>query len=296
VQRDASTVAKRYPIDGITTGTKYQVQVENIGKKRISVPGLPTRLICETAGSCDGGFAAALGARLVEMGEIVEFASNGATGQGYLATPVSGTGIPVVVIQEWWGLVPHIKSVCDRFAAEGFVALAPDLYHGRTVDEPDEAGKEMMALELDRAGRDMGGAVDELLRRTGASGVGVVGFCMGGGLALVLACQRPDAVRAVAPCYGIIPWPDAEPDYSAMTAAVEGHYAELDGFFTPEAANALGEKLRSLGKEARIVVHPGADHAFFNDERPEVYNAVEAQELWRSVVSFFSSRLDGSSA
>lgn len=229
------------------------------------------------------------------MGEIIEFASNGGTGEGYLAVPKSGTGIPVVVIQEWWGLVPHIKSVCDRFAAEGFVALAPDLYHGHTVQEPDEAGKEMMALELDRAAKDMGGAVDELLVRTGASGVGVIGFCMGGGLALVLACQRPDAVKAVVPCYGIIPWPDAEPDYSSMTAAVEGHYAELDGFFTPEAANALVAKLRGLGKKVSIVVHPGTDHAFFNDDRPEVYNAIEAQKLWESAVRFLSSTLKNSS-
>src|ERR1700679_1996330 len=88
----------------------------------------------------------------------------------------------VVVIQEWWGLVDHIKEVCDRFAAAGFVALAPDLYHGKSTTEPDEAGKEMMAMQLDRAGKDMSGAVDELRRRAGVETVGVVGFCMGGGL------------------------------------------------------------------------------------------------------------------
>jgi carboxymethylenebutenolidase len=225
------------------------------------------------------------------MGEIIEFPSNGTRGQGYLATPAPGGGPAVVVIQEWWGLVDHIRHVCDRLAAEGFTALAPDLYRGKTVAEPDEAAKEMMAMQFDRAALDMSGAVDELRRRTGRDSVGVIGFCMGGGLALVLACRRPDAVRAVVPCYGVIPWPDAQPDYSKMTAAVEGHYAERDEFFTPDAARALGDQLRSLGKEAEIVVHPGTDHAFFNDDRPEVYNAAESAALWESATAFLRSRL-----
>src|SRR5688572_20138451 len=147
------------------------------------------------------------------MGEIVEFPSNGATGQGYLATPTSGDGLGVIVIQEWWGLVPHIKDVCDRYAAEGFMALAPDLYHGETTSEPDEAGKLMMALSLDKAAKDMSGAVDLVAGRTGGSGIGVTGFCMGGGLALLLAAERPDKVKACAPYYGIIPWPGAAPDW-----------------------------------------------------------------------------------
>jgi carboxymethylenebutenolidase len=133
------------------------------------------------------------------MGEMTEFHSNGSTAGGYLAVPEGGSGPGVIVIQEWWGLVDHIKDVCDRFAAAGLVALAPDLYHGRRVapGEPDEAGKAMMALKMDQAARDMSGAVDELLRRSSGAKVGVIGFCMGGGLALVLATQRPDAVAAV---------------------------------------------------------------------------------------------------
>jgi carboxymethylenebutenolidase len=225
------------------------------------------------------------------MGEIIEFPSNGDADRGYLALPETGSGPGVIVIQEWWGLVDHIKDVCDRFAAEGFAALAPDLYRGKTVSEPDEAGKEMMAMGLDRAARDMSGAVDELRRRTGRDGVGVIGFCMGGGLALVLATLRPDAVSAVVPCYGIIPWPEAQPDYGAMSAALEGHYAERDDFFTPEAANELGERLRSMGKRAEIIVHPGTDHAFFNDTRPEVYDAAESARLWESVLTFFRQQL-----
>jgi carboxymethylenebutenolidase len=225
------------------------------------------------------------------MGEMIEFPSNGSTAVGYLAAPEGGGGPGLIVIQEWWGLVDHIRDVCDRFAAAGFVALAPDLYHGRTVAEPDEAGKAMMALEMGRAARDMSGAVDEVARRSGAAGVGVIGFCMGGGLALVLATQRPDAVAAVVACYGVIPWPDAQPDYSAMSAAMLGHYASEDDFFTPAAAEALGEQLRGLGKEAEIIVYPGTDHAFFNDTRPEVYNAEAAGLLWDRSLAFFRSHL-----
>jgi len=222
------------------------------------------------------------------MGEHIEFPSNGTTGGGYLATPASGSGPGVVVIQEWWGLVPHIEDVCDRFAAEGFVALAPDLYHGTTVPvtEPDEAGKQMMAMKLDQAGRDLSGAVDELLRRTARSEVGVVGFCMGGGLALVLACQRPDAVAACVPFYGVIPWPGVAPDYSAMRARVLGHFAERDGFFGPEAARQLERTLRDLGKDVAFHIYPGADHAFFNDTRPEVYDASAAALAWQRTVAF----------
>lgn len=222
------------------------------------------------------------------MGEMIEYPSNGTAGQGYLAG-TSGPGI--VVIQEWWGLVDHIKDVCDRFAAEGFIALAPDLYRGKAVSEPDEAAKAMMAMQLDRAARDMSGAVDEVRRRSGRDGVGVIGFCMGGGLALVLAAQRPDAVRSVVPCYGVIPWPDAQPDYSNLEAAVEGHYAEHDEFASPEAVMALEDELRSLGKRVTMVVHPGTEHAFFNDTRPDVYDAEESRKLWDSVLAFFRSTL-----
>src|SRR6202789_2877639 len=227
------------------------------------------------------------------MGEMIEFASNGPTAGGYLATPEGGGGRGVIVIQEWWGLVDHIEDVCDRFAAAGFVALAPDLYHGKKVrpGEPDEAGKAMMAMQMDQAARDMSGAVDEVLRRSSGDKVGVIGFCMGGGLALVLATQRPDAVAAVVPCYGIIPWPDAQPDYGALTGAVLRHYAANDDFFTPAAAEALGEQLRGLGKEAEIIVYPGTDHAFFNDTRPEVYNAEAAAALWERSLAFFHQHL-----
>ena len=222
------------------------------------------------------------------MGQMIEFRSNGATAQGYIS---GETGPGVLVIQEWWGLNDHIKDIVDRFAAEGFVALAPDLYHGTTTTEPDGAGKLMMALNLDQAAKDMSGAIDELLRRTDRATVGVVGFCMGGGLALVVACQRPDAVAAVAPFYGLIPWESAQPNWSALTATVEGHYAADDHFFTPADADALQTTLRSLGKQATLLVYPEVDHAFFNDTRPEVYNEDAATTAWLRVLDLFRTEL-----
>ncbi len=229
------------------------------------------------------------------MGEMIEFPSNGSADQGYLAMPTSSgptsSGPGVVVIQEWWGLVPHITDVCDRFAAAGFVALAPDLYRGTKVAEPDEAAKAMMAMELDRAARDMSGAVDEVRRRSGGDTVGVVGFCMGGGLALVLATQRPDAIAACVSFYGVIPWPDVKPDYSKMRAHVLAHIAEHDDFFGPEAAAALEAQLKSLGVDAEFHIYPGADHAFFNDTRPEVYDSAASALAWQRMIDFLHTHL-----
>ena len=229
------------------------------------------------------------------MGEIIEFASNGDTGGGYLAVPDGGadTTAGIIVLQEWWGLVDQIKRTCDRFAEAGFTALAPDLYHGTTVPltEPDEAAKEMMALTMETAAKDLSGAVDELVRRTGRTEVGVIGFCMGGGLALVLATQRPDAVKAVVPAYGLIPWPDARPDYSLLDAAVLGHAAEDDDYFTPEAARQLEAELRDLGTSVEFHVYPGVGHAFFNEDRPEAYHEESAGLLWDRTVAFFRQTL-----
>lgn len=227
------------------------------------------------------------------MGDIVEIAGNGTTTSGYLAVPPSGSGPGVLVIQEWWGLVPHIRDVCDRYAAAGFVALAPDLYHGTTTTEPDEAGKLMMALNLDQAAKDMDGAVDHLLASEAVSstGIGVTGFCMGGGLALLLAAQRPDAVVACAPFYGVIPWEAAQPDWSTLEAAVQGHFAEADGFFTPDKVRELEDHLRSLGKEATFIIHPAVQHAFFNDTHDDVYHEATARKAWASTVDFLRANI-----
>lgn len=222
------------------------------------------------------------------MGEMVEFKSNGGTCTGYLAG-TSGPG--VVVIQEWWGLNDHIKDIADRFAAEGFVALAPDLYHGELTTEPDAAGKLLMSMNLTTAGKDLSGAVDYLQARTGHTKVGVTGFCMGGGLALMVACLRPDAVAAAAPFYGGMR-PDTVIEWDNLAAVVEGHYAETDrGTAAPEAVKELEATLRAKGKDATFHVYPGTHHAFFNDTRADVYNAEAAQTSWERTLALFRAQL-----
>jgi len=222
------------------------------------------------------------------MGEMVEFKSNGGTCTGYLAG-TSGPG--VIVIQEWWGLVPHITDIADRFAAEGFVALAPDMYHGEMTNEPDMAGKLLMSMNLATAGKDLSGAVDLLQERTGRTKVGVTGFCMGGGLALMAACLRPDAIAAAAPFYGGMR-PDTVIEWDNLAAVVEGHYAATDrGTAAPEAVKELEATLRTKGKDATFHVYPGTQHAFFNDTRPEVYDAAVAKTAWDRTLALFRANL-----
>lgn len=225
---------------------------------------------------------------------MVGFQTSSGEGAGYYS-PADGGGPGVVLIQEWWGLVPTITRLCDRFAAEGFSALAPDLYHGRSVptSEPDEADKLMMALNAAQAAEEMRGAIDFLLGDPAATSerVGVVGFCMGGGLALVLACHSPDLVGACAPYYGLIPWKSAEPDWSRLACPVHGHYAELDSMFGPPAVAELSATLSELDKDAHFTIHQGCDHAFVNDDRPEVYNRAEAEAALSETFAFFGSTL-----
>lgn len=223
-------------------------------------------------------------------GEMVSFPSNGQEAEGYLAKPASGSGPGVVVIQEWWGLVPHIKDVCDRFAGEGFVALAPDLFHGKTASEPDEAGKLMMSLKMDQAAKDMSGAVDYLAGLDAASGakVGSVGFCLGGGLSLYLASLKPQ-IGACVIYYGVLP--GAQPDLAKVQAPVLGHYAENDQFASPAAAKALEDQLKAAGKRVEFHIYPGTDHAFFNDSRPEVYKGDAAKLSWERTLAFFRQHL-----
>ncbi|MCZ7530123.1 MAG: dienelactone hydrolase family protein [Acidimicrobiia bacterium] len=229
------------------------------------------------------------------MGEMVTFASNGRTTEGYLALPESGSGPGVVVIQEWWGLVPHIKDVCERFAAGGFVALAPDLFGGETVDNahPDKAGELMMSLNVEQAAKDMVGAVDFLVSHDAVStpSIGVTGFCMGGGLALWLAALRPDSVKAVVPFYGVLPWAAADPDYSNISAEVLGHYAGNDTFATPESVRELEAELRGHGVNADLMIYEGREHGFFNDTRADAHHPEDAAKAWARTLAFFREHL-----
>ena len=224
------------------------------------------------------------------MGEMVRFPMNGESGGGYLAAPAAGGGPGVVVIQEWWGLVDHIKTVADRLAAAGFTALAPDFYDGRTTASPDEAGKLMMALDIDGAEKKLRGAVDYLLSRGETQGdrVGTAGFCMGGQLSLYAACANP-RVGACVDFYGI--HPHVKPDLAALQAPVLGFFAAKDGIVPPQAARQLESDLRAAGKSVEITVFEGADHAFFNDTRPEVYHEAYARECWNRMVAFYNAHL-----
>ena len=223
-------------------------------------------------------------------GEMVQFQSNGKQTEGYLAVPASGKGPGVIVIQEWWGLVPHIKRVADRFAEEGFVALAPDLYHGKTTKSPDEAGKLMMAMNIAETEKDLRGAISYLLNHPAvtSSKVGTVGFCMGGALSLYAATKNPQ-VGACVVFYG--GHPNVKPELEKLEAPVLGLYAERDTFVTPEAARELERRLKELGKQVEIHIYKDADHAFFNDDRPEVYNREAAEDAWRRTIEFFRRHL-----
>lgn len=225
-------------------------------------------------------------------GEMVTFPSNGQQAEGYLAKPSSGRGPGVVVIQEWWGLNDNIKDICDRFAGEGFVALAPDLYHGKITSEPDEAGKLMMSMNIEQAAKDMSGAVDYVagLDETGDK-VGCVGYCMGGGLSLWLATLKADKVGACVVYYGVLPQ-GAAPDYAGLGGPVLGHFAENDQMASPAAARDLEEKIKAASsKGAEFHVYPNAQHGFFNDTRPEQHNPEASKQSWERTLAFFREHL-----
>jgi carboxymethylenebutenolidase len=222
----------------------------------------------------------------------VTFPSNGGTAHGYLAVPASGSGPGVVVIQEWWGLTNHIADVTNRLAAEGFVALAPDLYGGSTTHDSEEAGRLMQELPVDQAARDLSGAVDHLLGHEAVTSakVGAVGFCMGGGFVLVLAAQQGDRIGAAVPFYGVLK--EDYPDFSGLTAPLLGHFGQQDDFASPEAVRSLAERI-----EAESGVKPefhfySAGHAFFNDENHlGTYDAEQARIAWNRTLEFLRTHL-----
>ncbi len=231
------------------------------------------------------------------MGEMIDFAANGHTAQGYLAVPASRSGSAVMVVQEWWGLAPQIKATCDRLAEAGFVALAPDLYHGELAEhhEMDKAGALMNKLvaEMDQAATDMSGAVTALLNHEAvtSSTVGVVGFCMGGMLTLVIAAKEGDRVGAAAPFYGA-PLGDGGPDFSGLSAKIVGHFAENDDFFPPAAVKALEADLQAAGKDVSFTVYPGSGHAFTNEHDPlGTYDKDLDASTWAETLELFNNEL-----
>ncbi len=222
----------------------------------------------------------------------VTFPSNGNTAHGYLAVPAGGSGPGVIVIQEWWGLTDHIASIADRLASEGFVALAPDLYGGKTAHDADEAGALMTALPVDGAARDLSGAVDFLLAddRVTSATVGAIGFCMGGGFVLSLAAQQGARVSAAVPFYGV--GPGTPSTFTGLTAAVQGHYAEQDGFYPVDQAKAQEEQIRSESGAQVQFHYYAAGHAFHNDENPMgTYSPDDAALAWKRAVDFLKKNV-----
>ncbi len=220
----------------------------------------------------------------------IDFPSNTHTTPGYLAQPDDGGQYPgIVIIQEWWGLVPHIKDVAERFAREGFVVLAPDLYHGQKAGEPDEARK--LAMALDRAGavQEINAAARYLtsLSQVAPKKVGVVGWCMGGGLALSSAAHDGD-IGAVVAFYGR---PLSAEDSTRIHAPVLGLYGEEDASIPTQDVRTFEGVLAGTRTPHSIHIYPDAGHAFFNDTRPEAYKAEAANDAWKRTLAFFGEHL-----
>ena len=227
------------------------------------------------------------------MGMHLTYTHEGTTGEGYLALPESESGPAVIVIQEWWGLVGHIKDVVDRFAAAGFVAFAPDLYHGQAAAEPDVAMKLMMELQLDRAGKEIINAANYLLSlpETSTEHVGVVGFCMGGSLAIVSGTLSPK-VSATVGFYPGGSWERHAPDwanYAGKSALI--HCAEGDGTSSAPGIQEALREIHAAGGRAQAQDYSGTQHAFFNDDRPEVFQPVPAALAWERTLEFFFQTL-----
>jgi carboxymethylenebutenolidase len=225
-----------------------------------------------------------------ELGQTIFFKANGKTAQGYLAKATSGKGIGVIVIQEWWGLVDHIKNVCDRFARAGFTALAPDMYDGATTKSPDEASKLFMALNIGEAEKKLRGAIDFLLSHEAVSSkkVGTIGFCMGGQLSLFAATLN-NKIGACVNFYGI--HPAVKPDFTKLHAPVLGIFAEKDEMVNAQAVQALEAQLKAAGKCYTFHTYPNTTHAFFNDTRSDVYDAKAALDAWNKTLEFFKTEL-----
>jgi len=217
---------------------------------------------------------------------MIEFQRpDGATSQGYLAEAAAGAPA-LILIQEWWGLNDHIRSLAERFAAAGFTTLAPDLYRGRLASSADEASHLMTGLDFaDATHQDLRGACQRLA--AGGRKVGVLGFCMGGALTVAAAVHVPGLAAAVC-FYGIPPAGLADP--AQIKIPFQGHFASRDDWCTPAAAAALEKRMRAAGAQPELY-HYQADHAFFNNARPEVFDAACAQLAWGRSLDFLRRHL-----
>lgn len=214
---------------------------------------------------------------------------------GYLAEPDAERAPGIIVIQEWWGLVPHIRSVCDRLASAGFIALAPDLFRGVATTEPDDAAKLMMGLSVASAADDIAAAADYLVRsgRLPGDSVGAMGFCMGGGLALLAPTVTPH-IDCTAAFYPAMPWPDYHPawgNYDGREALINQCEGDLPS--TGPDIDRYARAIADHGGVAVVETYAGTQHAFFNDDRPEVFDAAASAQAWDRSLAMFRRRLDG---
>ncbi len=210
----------------------------------------------------------------------------------YLALPESGKGVGVLVLHAWWGLNEFFRDFCDRLAQEGFIALAPDLYHGKIAHTIEEAEKLSDELRMKQAAEDILAAVNVLGRVSNAAGkrLGLVGFSMGANLALWLASEKPEALRAVTIFYGT-----GEGDFTHSQAAFQGHFAEMDPYETGEGIKELEKKLHSANRPVTFYTYPGTGHWFFEQDRHDAYNAQAAAMAWERTAAFLHHKLDGAS-
>jgi carboxymethylenebutenolidase len=223
------------------------------------------------------------------MGEMITYPSEGATAKGYLAVPAPSVarGRGVVVIQEWWGLVSHIRNVADKFALEGYHALAPDLYHGATARTPEEAKALRAGLDLEQGAKELRGAIERLRFLTGRA-VATVGFSMGGALGLVAACANPKDVAACVIYYA--GHPKVAFDVTRLTAPVLGQWAEDDDFANPGIPR-LEALLSGHDKAYEFHTYPGTRHGFFNDDLPEAYDRDAAVRSWERTIDHLTRNL-----
>ena len=218
--------------------------------------------------------------------ETLSFETPNGKTTAYVATPDEKTNKAVIVIQEYWGLNDHIKDIANRYAAEGFIAVAPDLYHGQIATNVPEASKLMQALKLDDGVGTIKSSMDKATETYGVSHFGVTGFCMGGTYALRAACEL-EGISAAAPFYGDIPEEDVLKKLTTPTIFIS---ATQDGWINPEKVATLEDATERYELPITSVKYD-ADHAFFNNTRPEVYNETAARDAWALVIGFFNDKL-----
>ncbi len=206
----------------------------------------------------------------------------------FIARPETTEPAPaVIIIHEWWGLNPHIEDITQRYARAGFIAVATDLYHGITTKDAQEAGQLMSALKPEDGLASLRIVLQQLRAMPEVSGVGVTGFCMGGTFALLLACH--EKVEAAAPFYGDVPVDTTLIGRLGCPLLFIG--GEKDQWITLEKMKRLETALKQYNKDGEVRIYKGADHAFFNDTRPEVYSQADAEDAWQTVIEFFNRHL-----